>query len=453
MSRKLALLLLIVLAFSISSCGSTDLPAQEDSGPANLPAQEDQENNEPADLPAQDEEVHLTFSFWGSVADEEAYTARLALVTEKFPNVTVEPLYIPSDYDQTILTRFAGGDSPDLIFFSEQIHAFSSKGQLLGLNDYIESSGIDLEGLYGTIMPRFTRDGVIYALPDRGASMVLYYNKDMFDAAGIGYPTKEWKWDDFLSAAQALTLEAEDGSISQYGFASATWWPHWMCYVFQNGGNIIDEAGTPTFNTPEVIEGVQFWHDLIYKHHVTPTPDEWANMGFDATGAPDPLFAQGKVAMVMTGFWNIAALRDVPDLNWDIAPLFGQVQNATVPFVGGIAISSQTEHPDVAWQVLQFLESAEGQQLIVDLGQDAPTNIDLLTSDEFLGEDYAGRVINMEAFADSADMIVSVPLIPEWNEMWQIVGNYIGEVYLDTMSVEDAANATQAELETLLGSN
>lgn len=306
---------------------------------------------------------------WGSTKDQDVYTQRLALFHEANPNITVELLYTPDNYSQRVQTMIAGGESSDIIQLAEDVHGYSDRGQLLGLNAYLEFAEVDLEARFGTLHEQYMLGGELYALPDRGGAMILYYNLDIFDAAGIDYPTADWTWDNFLAAAQALTIVDDDGEVSQYGFAAGGWWPWWMSFIYQNGGRILDEEGNPTVNTPEVIEALQFYTDLMYEYGVAPDPEDYANMGF-GWGQPDPLFAQGGTAMKLTGIWNFASLRNVPDLNWDIAPVWQNVERGTVSFGSGLAVSADTEHPEEAFAVIEFLTSAPGQLPIVSESQD-----------------------------------------------------------------------------------
>ncbi len=393
------------------------------------------------------EPVVLRMSVWGSLSDQEAYQARLDLAAEQFPDIDVELLYTPDDYDQRIQTMMAGGDAPDIVQMAEAIHGFSSRGQLLALDDLISASGLDMAARFGTNHLQYQYEGSQYALPDRGGAMIVYYNTDMFDAAGIDYPTADWTWEDFLTAAQALTLRDGD-TVTQYGFAAGGWWPWWMSFIYQNGGAVLDETGAPAFNTPETAEALQLYNDLVYTYGVAPSPEDYANLG---TNSPDPLFAQGKVAIIMTGFWNIASLRDVPDLNWDIAPVWGNVERGTVSFGSGLAISSGSAHPEEAFQIINFLTDEAAQTVIVERGQDAPANVAVLSSDLFLGgETFANRDIYMEAFAESADAIIALPLIPQWNEMQSVMSATLDELFLNAIDTQTAVEQIQADLEDLL---
>lgn len=398
---------------------------------------------------AQGDTVKLTMTIWGSTNDVDVYNARLALAKEAYPNVEVELIYIPSDYDQKVLTMIAGGTPPDIMQVAEGVHAFSDRGQIIALNDYIADYGIDMAARYGSLAGLYARHDNIYAVPDRGGAMIVYYNKAMFDAAGVAYPTAEWDWADMLDAAQKLTIREGD-EVKQWGFAAGGWWPWWMSFIYQNGGRILDADGQPVVNSPEVAEALQFYVDLMYQYHVAPTPEDYANAGL-SFGQPDPLFSQGKVAFELTGFWLIGSLKDIPELSWDIAPVWQHKERATAAFGSGLAITKDCKNPDEAFAVVEFLTGAEGQRPIMEMGQDAPTHLDLLNSEEWLSGQYIGVEINMGTFAESAPAIFVPPLEPEWNEILQIFDDHLGEVWLNNRSVGDALDQIQSDLEFLLG--
>ncbi|NUQ03375.1 MAG: sugar ABC transporter substrate-binding protein [Anaerolineae bacterium] len=396
---------------------------------------------------AAQEPVTLRLSVWGSLSDQEAYQARIDLAEQQFPDITVELLYTPDDYDQRIQTMMAGGDAPDIVQLAEAIHGYSSRGQLLPLDEMIASAGLDMAARFGTNHLQYQYEGSQYALPDRGGAMIVYYNTDMFDSAGLEYPNAGWTWENFLAAAQALTVREGD-AVTQYGFAAGGWWPWWMSFIYQNGGAVLDESGAPAFNSAEAAEALQFYNDLVYTYEVAPSPEDYANLG---TNSPDPLFAQGKVAMIMTGFWNIASLRDVPDLNWDIAPVWGNAARGTVAFGSGLAITSSSAHPEEAFQIIGFLTDEAAQTVIVERGQDAPANVAVLNSALFLsGETFANRDIYMEAFGESADAIIALPLIPQWNEMQSVMSATLDEYFLNAIDTQTAVEQLQADLEDLL---
>src|SRR5699024_9680853 len=224
----------------------------------------------------------------------------------------------------------AEGPDDDLVEDRPGHHAGRGEHQRLRLQEAAgadrrlpRQSGLDLEETFGPVGANYTWEDATYGVPDRSGAMVLYYNKDLFDEAGVEYPTAEWDWDTFLEAAQALT----DPSKGQYGYGGVGWWPQWFSLVAQNGGHVLDpETGAPNVNSPEAVEALQFAYDLYFTHEVAPTEVDYSNMGPDM-GA-DGAFQQGLVAMNSTGFWAVGGNAKIEGLNWDIAPFFHGAEEA-----------------------------------------------------------------------------------------------------------------------------
>jgi multiple sugar transport system substrate-binding protein len=433
------IMLITVLLSACSPAANNVAPTQgSQAAQATEPAQAAAPKVEPA---------NLKFTFWGGELDAQVYQKRIDLFMAKNPDIKVELVYIPSDYSQKVQTMIAGGTAPDIMQLSEDVHSYSARGQIISLNDYVTKSGIDIKVRYGEtggLSGAYTYQDNLYAMPDRGGALVLYYNKDMFDTAGLSYPTKDWTWTEFLDAAQKLTIRNGD-TVEQYGWAAGGWWPWWMSFMYMNGGMVLDENGKPAANSPENVQAIQFYNDLVYTHKVAPSPEDYANLGL---GGPDPLFAQGKVAMATTGFWGIGGLKDAT-FNWDISPLFQNKKPATVLFGSGFAISKDCKNPDAAWKVIDFLTSEEGQMPIVENLQDAPVNIAVLNSDAFLKASWSETPLNMVAMGESANIAFPLPLSPKWNEMMTVFDTNLGEVFAGRAEVQPTMDTIQQQLEEL----
>jgi multiple sugar transport system substrate-binding protein len=390
--------------------------------------------------------VKLIMTHWGNDFDNKVYNERAALLHEAYPDITLEVMHIPGDYAQKVQTMIAGGMAPDIIILSEDMHAYSSKGQLVALDEMVTANGLDLNEFSQGLLNQYSYNGNLYGLPDRSGAMIVYYNKDYFDEAGLAYPSKAWKWADLLAAAQKLTVKNGD-TVERYGFAAGSWWPWWMSFMAQNDGKILDDKGEPVVNTAENREALQFYNDLVYKYGVAPSPVDFADMG---NIGPDQLFAQGKTAMEITGMWNIGSLKNVPEINWDIAPLWGEKKNATVAFGSGLTISSACKDKEAAFKAIQFLTSYDGQKPIVENLQDAPANLKLLNSPLFLDAKWSANKINMQAFGDSANMIMDLPTVPQWNEILKAFDDYLSDYFMNNTTVTETLSDIQEELEFIL---
>ena len=379
------------------------------------------------------EEVTLKMACWGSENDIKTYEERAALVHEKYPEITLEVMAIPNDgYDTKVQTMIASGDAPDIIQVGEASNSYASKGVLEDLTKLSEAAGLDLAKRFGTATSTYTWQNTLYAMPDRGGAMIVYYNKDMFDKAGVSYPTKDWTWKDLLEAAQKLTI-TKDG------------------VVYQNGGSVLDSnLEKVTVNSPENVEAINFYTDLVHKYKVAPSADAYSRFGLK-DGQPDPLFAQGHCAINITGFWNVGSLESVEGLNWDMAPMWKNKVGATFSFGSGLAITKGGKNVDAAFRAIEFLTSLEGQKPIVENKQDAPANVELLQSDLFLKPAWAeGKNMNFNAFAESADIIVSPPLHPKWNEIQRVFDENFSVLFAEGGDCSETLKKIEKELNEVI---
>lgn len=308
----------------------------------------------------------IRFATWGSESEIETNEKVIAAFEELHPGVTVELEYIPEDYETKIDTLIAGGAAPDVIYgHPYQLRKWYAKGALLDLTDLYEDKGLNDEEVYNTTFYKnFEYDGAKVGTINGQDIILLYYNKDLFDAAGVDYPSEDWTWDDFLAAAQKLTVKEGDKTV-QYGVSLDDWYPTAEMFIWGFGGQIVDDQyandAKITIDSPETVAGLQFMSDLINKHGVSPTPEGAAVFGGS--------FEAGNVAMKFDGAWAPVFLKDVEGLNWDMMLVpSGSAGRGTPVLYAGYGVYAESENTELAKEFAAFMQAEEGQRILAETG-------------------------------------------------------------------------------------
>lgn len=371
---------------------------------------------QPADSSFITEPVEVKVAFWGGPEEIEIVTKSLEGWQAAHPNIRVRFEHTPySGYDSKILTRIAGGAAPDIIAAEVNYFVtFASKGVYLDLAPLAKDDPeFSVENFFPSIIDRFTVGGKLYAIPrDVAPFACVFYNKDMFDAAGVPYPADDWTWEDMLAKAKALTKKDETDKITQYGFYG---WA-WQDFVYGNGGGVVDDVKAPTrtmLDDPKSIEGLQFYADLINRYQVMPTPVALANLGMGV----DLMFASGRLAMFLSGIWETPGLRQKYDFKWDVA-MFPKNKDGVRRFGSGgtgYGILKSTQHPKEAWEVVKALTSAPIQAQLAERGLAQPSLRPVAE-----GEHWALSPLppaNKKMLNEAVHYIVFDPFHPKWREI------------------------------------
>jgi multiple sugar transport system substrate-binding protein len=267
---------------------------------------------------------------------------------------------------EKISTQLAGNTLPDVVrvqgLFSQQ---WIRQNAFADLTSYIDQAGIDLNDFYPGPLEQFRWKDKLWGLPDTAAPEVVYYNKAMFDAAGLPYPTENWTYEDMRTAAIQLTLDSQGRNPTQAGFdpnAIQQWgWNsslvnYWQSYFVQPfGGDFCANADCTlmNFTAPETIAAVSWWAALVNQDHA----GLYDPYGGSQTGAPGDPFISGKAAMGSNGFFAVGQLNEAENIAYDIVqPLLGQDGKRHTPLsTNGYVISARSAHAKEAWELVQGL--------------------------------------------------------------------------------------------------
>ncbi len=288
----------------------------------------------------------------------------IALFEAENPDILIQLEAVAgSDYYARLLTQIAAGDPPDIMQIGDDaVPMFVDKGGLLSLDEYISGEYPLDPSIYlpGTFTPG-QYDGQQWCLPKDFSPLGVYYNKKLFDAAGVAYPEEDWTWDDLLATAQELT----DPEAGIWGIQlTANWTTGFEYWVGAAGGRLISEDGTQYvgyMDSPETIEAVQFFSDLYHKYQVAPPPAD-----FNLWAGGNAEFDNGKAAMRLFGRWPQAGYKTNPNIDLGVVPPPAGAQPADVLFWGGFCIASGTENAEAAWRFLRFYVGEEGSQVWKD---------------------------------------------------------------------------------------
>jgi len=390
----------------------------------------------PVEVPA--ERVEIRLSGWASSPSE---TALLESLLYRFsvenPDINVRYEPITGDYGQSMLTMIASGTEPDVFYLDISVFpTYSQEGVLLPLDDLMASTGTSADDFIPALIDGFSFDGSVYGIPKDFNTLGLFYNKDMFDAAGLDYPTDDWTWDDLRAAAEALT-DLTDPDRPIYGLGVPPDAGRFPIFVFQNGGSIMNADFSDTLLDSAEAVGAGEYYTSFRTDQIGASP---ADVG---EGWQGTVFGKGQFAMVYEGGWLIPYLTDqFPDINYDVVvPPAGPGGEGNLIFTVSWSISANCLHPEEAWRVIEFLTNEASQTTVLESGFALPTRISLQDS-EFLATNSASAAIFRGAFNGAVPFMWGVVASDVNNGM----GQGIERVYLEGMSVADSFAQSAAEI-------
>jgi multiple sugar transport system substrate-binding protein len=315
---------------------------------------------------AEQSEAVLRVSNWGGAQVDSEFMKLEHIFQQEFeaahPGVRVQIEQIPGygQYAPKLLMMHVAGSMPDVIALDASSAAvFINNGVVRDLVPFIEQDEtFDLDNYFETVTATARRGDAIYTIPLDFTPMVMYYNKKLFDEAGVPYPRPGWSWDDFLETAERLTIFPEGARRpTQYGMFFENVMPFWVLWLWTNGGDVLSPDGQRAsgyFDGPRSVEAVQFLVDLMTRYHVAPHPRESAAAGVD-------LFRGGQAAMDLKGHWMMIDYRaDGMDFGVVGLPTNG-VPRVTVVYASGLSITTKAEHPKLAWEYIKHMTSTSVQ--------------------------------------------------------------------------------------------
>lgn len=421
MKKSLAVLFMVSLLLSLTACKSKDVATNEGTATTQSTAAKVTE--------AVAEPITITYcNFNASGGNEETLQAMYEAFQKEYPNITVDIETVAyADYFTQMQTRVAGGTAPDCYELNiENFAAYSSKGVLA------EITGVDTSGFNQTALRAFNVDGKQYGVPGCFSNVVLIYNKDLFDQAGIGYPTNDWTWDDAQAAAEKIRALGDD----IYGIYAPITYNEFFKVAAQFGGSLLNKDKTKfTINSAENIAAANMMVDRVMKSNVQPTEKQMGGLGdWD-------LFESGRLGMITTGIWAFNTFKDACNFQWDICVEPGETQKATHFFSNAYVVNVDSDKQEAASIWINWLaSSAASAEIRIDRGWDLPAISDQTVLSKYL---ELTPPANRQAVFDSLNYLVTPPIIEEYSLMSDTITQHLAAAASGSITAEEALNQAQ----------
>ncbi len=305
---------------------------------------------------------------------------------------------------------------------------YAARDVLEPLEGYVEDSDeFSAEDFYPESLDAFRWNGTITCLPQNISSLVVYYNRDLFERFGVPEPTDDMSWSQFVYRAQQMTRDAQgavvrgaDPDLPQantapaaiYGLGVEPTIIRFAPFVWSNRGELVDDDEHPTrftLDTEASKSALQQFFELRTVHGVVP-PDVEVEAEDDETR-----FLNGRMAMFLESRRLVPALREAAEFDWDVAALPTLQDEASILHSDAYCMTKASKEKDAAWRFVEYALGPEGATVIAETGRTVPSLREVAESDAFL--DPSQKPANSRVWLDAIPTIQHVPTVSTWPEI------------------------------------
>ncbi|MFC0417461.1 ABC transporter substrate-binding protein [Cytobacillus solani] len=375
------------------------------------------------DAASGDGKVEITYGFWDK-KQVPAIDEIIKSFNEKYPDIKVKTEITPyGQYFQKLETAATGSALPDVMWMNgAHVNQYADGKVILPLTDLAKKDNYSLDNYPESLIELYTVNEDIYGIPKDLDTTGLWYNKKIFDEAGVPYPDDTWDWDKLKEVAKKLTNKEKGiwGYAALMGNQGG-----YYDFIWQNGGYIISKDGKSVgFDQPEAIEALKYNVSFI-EEGLSPTQAQMTET------AASELFSSGKIAMMFDGPWMVPEYKKNPDVDVAVVPK-GKQRAVAIHGLANV-IAANTKHKDAAWKFVQFLGSKEAAEIFAATGTVIPAYNG--TQDAWK---QAVPTINLQAFIDGIEYSVPLPSVKSTGEIWQYEIDVLKKAWSEEVSVEDA---------------
>lgn len=435
---------------TLAGCGSSN--KETTAAPEGTTTETTTKAEAPADTTAaaSGDKTTLKWSVW-DISSTTYYQPLIDEFEKAHPDVTIEMVDLGStDYQTVLATELTGNGSDFDVVTVKDVPGYMTlvnKGVLEPLDSYISDSGVDL-AQYKGLTDQITVDGKLYELPFRNDFWVLFYNKDVFDKAGVAYPTNDMTFDEYDKLARSVTVDTPGQEV--YGAHYHTWRSAVQLFGILDGKNTILD-GKYEFLKP--------YYDMVLAEQEDGVCQDYATLktsGLHYSGA----FAQGNVAMMNMGTWFISTLIEkiktgeyTDCTNWGIAKYphaDGVEAGSTLATITSLAIPTNAPHKDLAWEFVNFVSGAEGAEVLAATGTIPAVMTDevanLVSATEGFPKDDETSVDAL----NTANLYLEMPVHPKSSEIETALNEAHDAIMTGSMSVDDGIAQMDEQVSAIL---
>jgi multiple sugar transport system substrate-binding protein len=367
----------------------------------------------------------ITVVLFGDAVEVAGYRELVDAFAEVEPDIDVvlSPVATQDDLMARLTTSFAGGNPPDVFLLNFRRYGqFAAQGAIEEVQPYLDASEVlDEADYYEAPLEAFRFDGErLTCMPQNLSSLVVYYNRDLFEAAGLPLPAEGWTWDDMVAAAEALT----DGET--YGLGVRPQLIRLAPFVWSNGGELVDDEEAPTrlaLDEPAAREALDRFLDLSLVHGVVPPDAE------EQSEDSESRFLRGRLGLYLSSRVAVPTLRTIEGFRWDVAPLPVAPGGEPVSILHSDAycLGAGAGQPERAWRFVEFAAGPEGQRILAASGRTVPSRRDVATSPVFLEPEEPPA--SSQVFLDAEPILRSTPRTATWSRVEKEGDALLAEVF------------------------
>lgn len=389
-----------------------------------------------------DGKTKLVMALWD---EEQNKTMKkmIAVYEEQNPNVTVETqLTTWTEYWTKLEASVTGGNAADIMWINVlKAEEYLDAGVLMDVSEV--ATALDLKANYpAALVEAYNFDGKQYAIPKDFDTNGLFYNKELFDKAGVAYPTEDWTMDDFSKAAEQLAGKLDKGEFAcavPFNSGQTTF----QGSIYANGGYILSSDRTKIgWDDPKTMEGLSVWVDLVLNGY-SATQEQMADT------LPDAMFEGGKVAMLLAGNYMISTFEQNEAIKgkYDVVsrPSFNGKKTDVINGLG-YAVNSQTKNKEEALKFLTWLGGTEAMEI---QGKDGTVISARNDAQHFYVDTQPD--LNLKIFtANLEDTVLLEPRCPKYTELVNVQKTYMAEIWAGTISVEEGCKKMTEEQQVIV---